>query len=497
MAVLPPVNIGCVEVENVLTTPDALVEQTLPSPTTGDCSSTPNFDPCLALVLALGTVTSSVPLSWILYNSPLTPSYYNLYRKYLNVETRFSLIQTNIQDNLYTDVPDAFASTSTFDYYVRPVYPGGYEGEPSNTVRATVPLTGWMYGFSGTQIHIIDARNPANPLYIGAVSSSPVDPGQTYMCFADENYLYFWPASINARGCYVFSIADRVNPVYLSQIGSSLGGNLIIRRNLATYNNLAFGVSGDWHKVRSYNISNMASPTLISEVTPSFDNFNDAQYEGARVLAFDQVLGRLFLGGIKSFGGASYQYVNVASDGTLSVGTATELHPAVNAFTGGLVVTFQSVRYYWMGYFQAGAYPGQGLFTETPLGKSNPSLEAFYNGTIRPVKHDGSYFIWGHAANKAGDKPIYIFSPNPAGGAIQEGNIGTVEHWTSQICKMGNNVYWQDTTDKKLYIHSITNPASPTLVGSVQIGGGAGTIVTGLALSGDTGWVGNNGLCSV
>jgi len=84
MPVLPPVLVDCPEPGNTFT-PSVLEDDiTIPSPeSTVTCMMEDSFIPCYALILSItGDTDVSVPLSWIIYNSP-TPSYYELYRRIL------------------------------------------------------------------------------------------------------------------------------------------------------------------------------------------------------------------------------------------------------------------------------------------------------------------------------------------------------------------------------------------------------------------------------
>ena len=463
MAVLPPVLVPCVEPSHTFT-PSAAEPSHL-------------FDACESLLLQLGTVSMIVPLSWILYNSPITPSYYNLYRK-KSADIFFQLLATNIQANTYND--SATSPATTYDYQVKPVF-GTIEGIASNIVVATTPALVYVYTLRTGGMDIYNVANPAS--IFRAATAGFDNGGGVRQAYADDTHLYI----DNDNWASVFNWSNPLSPTNPFNL-SVQTYEILVRTKLSSRNNLLFRYIPPPGNIafESYDLTNPDAPAFINSVIPTSGLQTGGALLGPMSLCYDPTRNRLVY--VVFAGGSSLTiwYIPVAANGVLSaeaqlVGTNFD----TNGSPGGVSFIYNDQYYFYTRYGQLAPIS----LLDGSVG-ANPALTVpgsyNYFSQVRVINH---YVFLGASNTNPALYPIIIYDLNIGGPPI--GYIGNTGDVCTGMVIAGNTLVWSNGTS--LFVYDIGNRTAPVLKGSL---GSLVSGVNGLVGYPSTEWGGNNGGCA-
>jgi hypothetical protein len=431
-----------------------------------------------------GPVTLTIPLAWILYDSPITPSYYNLYRK-KSSDVYFQLLETNIQANTWND--SATQSNTTYDYYVRPVFPSGIEGIKSNIVVATTPSLQYIYTLrSALDIYNVSTPNaPALAVSIanGLGGSNPYDQyaDQDYLWINDGESLYTFHWSSNPLNP---TLVHSVIPTYPTM--PSLGCTyFIIRRGMLDRNNLLILFNphnGGVGSLESYSIVDPANPVLINSKP-----IDPMGFFSPRGFAYDSVNHWIINHYCNHYNDSRISIIPVAGDGTLgdSVQISTNLD-----FLG---------RDWYLGWMYQGDY-----YTRTFTGgfvavKPDGTYHAGKGGVLPGLatwagvqpRLRGKYLFLGADQADAGYQAVLIWNMDTW---TQVAQIGGINHSCMSLVISENLLVF--AAGGSLYVYDITatlaSGSAPTQLGAlVELNSD-----NGFSAYPTDGWEGNNGGCS-
>jgi len=487
MAVLPPVIVPCDLPDPAITTTDpepdlALVSQD----TAAECAAPGEFDPCTNLVLSVGTVTNVIPLSWILYNAPATPDSYNLYRRTIGLEKSLTLYQAGITDNTYDD--SGFISGRTHEYLVRPVY-AGVESISSNIVSAGFFGLQYVYAYQGTDLKIINILDPLAPFLAATIAG--IFPSLTVSLMVhDGRFIYLQITGPVTNRVFILDMFNPLVPVVVFDHEFGRGvqtGQMLIRRNVATRNNLMF-VTDSSDQIQSWNISNPINPVLVSTIAAPISAPNGQGF------AYNTVDDKLYFGVISGADGGpgftAYCSIPVADDGTLSAGSSVTLHPTAAYLFQGTAARHNHIWGLWFNPDVDGVYYGYpipGTVADAALGIAGGGWKGILPGRWRSddVIILPRFNVIGNAP------PIRIISCPVGGSGVLHSTIGTNGTATKSVAIFGDYLYL--CIGSNFFIYNISDPDVPVLVyGPLALGGTLGA----LCVYPDDAWYGNNGLCA-
>ena len=155
------------------------------------------------------------------------------------------------------------SGTPTGQLYVSGTMPTTYVGATDTGLglqnHAVVVAGRYAYvaSASGNDVVIFDVTNPANPIWVGSVSTNINDP--TGM-FIEGRYAYV--SSYTNNEMVIFDISNPASPAYVSEISTGLNGPNAIMVS----GNYAYVTSFTNGQLVIYNISNPAYPTYVSSI---------------------------------------------------------------------------------------------------------------------------------------------------------------------------------------------------------------------------------------
>jgi len=296
----------------------------------------------------------------------------------------------------------------------------------------------YCVGGQNLGVTIIDIGNPTNPTFRGSIEI----PGWGYGVHTVGNYAY---VASGSNGLRVFNVSDRTNPVLAGTYDNSG-----IMEHLRVSGNYAYTGENDNGGLQVIDISTPASPTLVG-------NYNDP----------DTNMRGLFVKGKYAYAGYSGHELRVIdiTDPTAPVLSGTYKH---------------SRRWYPTGIDVSGnnAYVSDyesGLTIINVSTPSNPTLVKQYDISrgSRDIYVKGNYAYMSFFEN--GLKIIDISTPT------SPGMVGSVDlpKGSNAVFISGNYAYVASAdygtasppviTSGKLYIINVANPASPSLVGSIDL----------------------------
>jgi hypothetical protein len=484
MAVLPPVIVPCVEPNHSLTTTAVEPSHVF---TPAETEPSHGFDACEDLVLMInGVVTMTIPLSWILYNSPITPASYNLYRK-KNTDVYFRLIVTGINANTYND--SATQSNTTYDYYVRPVFPSGIEGIKSNIVSATTPALQYVYTLRGA----LDIYDVSGSPVLAASIANGLGGFSPYDQYADKDYLWINDGS----SLYTFRWSTTpLNPTLVNSIVpvfpySPQGGcqSFLIRRGLSDRNNLLILYNpGNTYfgALESYDITDPTNPVFISaSALPDLVS--------PRGFAYDSTSHKIFNVSYNNYDHAYLYSWDVASNGTL--GAATLLGANLDVLGRSWALGWMYAGYYWSAWPPTGnvaAFRLDGGGFAPGLGGPLPGPGVSGWAGCQP-RVRGNYLFLGNSQTDPSNQAVCIIDMSTWTVIAQ---IGGLNHICRSLIVSGNTLIFATQTDFNFYVYDIAallaSGGAPVQTSVLQELNGD----NGFAACPTDGWEGNNCGCA-
>jgi hypothetical protein len=458
----------------------------------------------VGLSLSSGTpTTNTIPLSWTGSNE--TGAGFDLvaYDVYYGVgnglaEDQLTLLATTTNHS-YT--ANGLTTNQSYTFMVK----GRYTPDAlvrSNIVSATTSGIPYIYIFGNIGANlgcrVVDISNPASPSVVSNVTfgSIAINLIDGYQMSMDDRYIYgnFWMAgSKNYR--FVFSIADPTNPTLIYREDPS-GPNLVhlgmIVRTGKTYaNNIMYlnSFAAANKTIRVMDVSNMASPSLLQEVTIPSGAYNDG------TMVYDATRNRVYFTSTNSaINGSGLAYYDVASDGRLTFGLSTSLFAGSIAYSSwGLAGQDK----YWLATMRANRMNAYGLDMPpitTPTYFPAWVDNSFHSMNIQ-VQHlwKNTFFFALAKYVNASAYPVEIVDITESANPItNKRHIGSLGETAIHQAIVGNYLYWLRGSDAALMVTNLSNMDSLSASAAFSPSG-----VSHLAIVGydPLQWSGNNGQC--
>jgi len=402
--------------------------------------------------------------------------------------SKFSLYQTNITSNTYEDLD---VTPNIYEYYTVPVFPGGQRGERSNIVQATVTGLIYLYASSTNKLEIIDVRDPDN-IFVAAYPNISIPSAGSHRLLSDSKYLYLKLNSSAVSGLNNDTLiidweTSELTPSIVKTLpvtglvgAEPTSGDIIVRRNKLTYNNLLFGVDNTG-KLTIHNIADPVNPVLLSSTDPLNGQFLPQSF------SFDATTGRLYYTCIRVGGsGTNCGYFSVASNGTITGRTDAVVHNSADQLHLSGVIFQNQV---WWQYPNGSNLVGRNL---TTLAIDNGLLwggQVF--GTRKPLVYKNYLYVSRYIAHASYNAITIYDNSQPYPQPIA--TLGALNTQTTCVLISHDVLYYLIDGDSTLRLYDISNPTTPVALDSVLLSSGP------LAISGypSEGWDSQNGLCSI
>jgi hypothetical protein len=434
-----------------------------------------------APVLSAGAIGySSFALSWTdisLRGIPVIG--YQIWRGTGAAPQSFTLIGTTGQGVLtYTD--STVSPGTTYTYYVVGDYDVNRFTSWSNYITGTTLAFRYAYTMRGGGMDIYDFLVPASPANAATLTDANHNQGGNAAIVQVSDPTYIWINDGTTLYTYQWQ-GHELNPVLVNTMANAQ--NALVRRGVASRNNLLFIYNTNTAFIQSYDISNPASPSLISQqAAPS-------QFLGKNGFVYDPISNKLVA--------AFYNNFNMSGLFTLTVDAAGNLGSPQNianlspAF--GLTLN--------MGFLYNGLYWVQSQFQTYSAWKIDGSGQGTGGGGLPGATYDFS----GCAVKVKGNYAFICASAsNVAHQAILVYDLRT---WTL-VASLGgtSNTCNSLMITGNMLIYAIGGVVSAYDITALLASGGAPVLlgsVTGPAEpNGLTGyisdqWAGQNGGCAV
>jgi hypothetical protein len=368
---------------------------------------------------------------------------------------------------------------------------------PNSVGSATVTAFPYLYilGTSGANAvaSVFDVSFPVSPVHLGNVSLGIGALTAVYNVAMDSNRIYALIGLGDGPHRVFIDVTTPASPTIIFQEGppAPIYGGLLVRTGVAHANNVMFtnSIAVSNRTMRSVNISNPASPTLISEVTIPSGAYN------AGCFGYDSSRNRLyFLHNPSTLNADNYGYFNVASNGTLSWGGFMTMYGGLSPASCGVVAKDM----WWYNSLRADYYYGFPL--EPQSGTPSKSFVAYadniyhVNGIVNPVFWNDRWFVHATHYSQASAYPLEFVDLNDsANPIITRRHIGGLGETCNWFTILGKYIYWLRGSDSHMMVTDLTDMDNIVTVNDVTL-----SSITPLSISSaETAmWTGNNGMCA-
>ncbi|MEK6837895.1 MAG: hypothetical protein AABX69_04545, partial [Nanoarchaeota archaeon] len=321
------------------------------------------------------------------------------------------------------------------------------------------------YGFN--RLTVVDVSNPASPVIKGFVRDDN-KLKNPYSVFVSGNYAYV--ASYNANSLTVVDVFDPASPVIK---GSVTDAKLDGARSVFVSGSYAYVASSDANSLTVVDVSNPASPALI--VGGSGGSVQDATMLGG--------VDSVFVSGshayVTSYGGNRLTVVDVSKPDSPnivnSLQDATMLNGARSVFVSG--------NYAYVASYLANslvvvdvsdpAQPSPVYASKRACGELAAGQTCQKSWTIVGTGAEGDSKQFYAKADSAAPYSLSSETPNHKKAFIAKKIVGSITDAklddASSVFVSGSHAYVTAQSDKRLTVVDVSNPASPGIIGDVQV----------------------------